>query len=275
MADQAAGRKGILIGHGDDLIVDFGIQHIRHKARADALDLVRTCNALAQHRRGGRLHSYDLDIGVLALEVLAHAGNSAAGANASHKEINLTIGVLPDLRTGGLDVCLRIGRVHELAGDKGVGNLLCQLIRLGNGTFHALCALAQDQLCAVSLHQLAALHAHGLGHHDDDAVALGSGHSGQTNAGVAGGRLNDHGTGLQLAGGLGIVDHLLGNAILDRAGGVEVFQLGQNGGLQVGFLLDMGQLQQRSVANQLICGSVNLAHSKSPPSAGVGPGMLF
>ena len=97
----------------------------------------------------------------------------------------------------------------------------------------------------------------------------------ETNAGVAGGRFNDHGTGLQLAGGLGIVDHLLGNAILDRAGGVEVFQLGQNGGLQIGFLLNMGQLQQRSVANQLICGSVNLAHSKSPPSAGAEPGMLF
>ena len=31
----------------------------------------------------------------------------------------------------------------------------------------------RDRLCAVSLHQLAALHAHGLGHHDDDAVALG------------------------------------------------------------------------------------------------------
>ena len=131
-----------------------------------------TGSALAQHGGGGGLHSHHLDIGILALEVLANAGHGAAGANACHKDIYLTIGILPDLGAGGLDVCLRVGGVHELAGDKGIGNLLCQLIGLGNGTLHALGTLAQHQLCTVGLHQLAALHAHGLGHHDDDAVAL-------------------------------------------------------------------------------------------------------
>ena len=36
--------------------------------------------------------------------------------------------------------------------------------------------------------------------------------------------------GFELAGSLGIVDHGLGDAVLDGTGGVEVFQLGQNAG---------------------------------------------
>ena len=86
VADETAGRKGILIGHGDDLIVDLGIQHIRHKARADALDLVRARNTLAQNGGGGGLDGDDLDVGVLLLEELARAGQRAAGADAGASE---------------------------------------------------------------------------------------------------------------------------------------------------------------------------------------------
>ena len=167
-------------------------------------------------------------------------------------------------------MCLRIGRVHELAGDEGIGDLLCQLIGLGNGTLHALGTLAQHQLGTVSLHQLAALHAHGLGHHDDDAVTLGGSHGGQTDAGVAGGWLNDDGTFLQQTLCLGVIDHLFGNAVFDRTGRIEIFQLGQNMSGQVLFFLDVGQLQQRSMTDQLICGSINLAHCSFLPDTVTG-----
>ena len=199
---------------------------------------------------------------------------SAAGADARHEDVHAAVGVVPDLRAGGLDVGLGVGGVHELAGDEGVGNLFCQLVGLGDGTLHALGALAQHQLCAVSLHQLAALDAHGLRHDDDDAVTLGGSYGGQTDAGVAGGGLNDDGTGLEFAGGLGVVDHLLGDTVLDGTGRVEIFQLGQNGGLQVLLFLDVGQLQQRSVADQLICGRVNLAHRSILPLGALGPASL-
>ena len=33
--------EGVLVLHGDDLVVDLRVQHLRHKARADALNLVR------------------------------------------------------------------------------------------------------------------------------------------------------------------------------------------------------------------------------------------
>ena len=261
MADEAARCKGVLVGHGDDFIVDLGVQHIGDKACADALDLVCTGSALAQDRGGGGLHSHDLDIRVLALQVLANTGHSATGADACHKEIDLAVGVIPDLGAGGGNMSLGVGGVDELTGDECVGNLLCQLIGLGNGTFHALGTLAQDQLRAIGFHQLAALHAHSLGHDNDDAVALGSRHGSQADAGVAGGGLDDDGTRFELAGSLGVVDHGLGNAVLDGTGRVEILQLGQDLGRQVFLCFNVGQLQQRSVADQLIRGSINLAHN--------------
>ena len=49
-ADKSAGGKSVVICHGNNLIVNGGIQYLRHKARADALDLVRARAALAQNR---------------------------------------------------------------------------------------------------------------------------------------------------------------------------------------------------------------------------------
>ena len=40
LADQLAGGEGVLIFHGDDLVIHLGVQHIGDKARADALDLM-------------------------------------------------------------------------------------------------------------------------------------------------------------------------------------------------------------------------------------------
>ena len=131
-------------------------------------------------------------------------------------------------------------------------------------TKHALGTLAQHQLCAVSLHQLAALHAHGFGHDNDDLIAAGSCHAGQADAGVAGGRLNDGGILVQLAGSFGIVQHCLCNAVLDGTGGIEVFQLSQQLGFQAFGGFNVGELQQRGMADQLVCGGINLTHNSEP-----------
>ena len=101
VADLLAGGKGVLVGDGDDLIVDLGVQHVGHKAGTDALNLVRARSALAQHGGGSRLNGHDLDVGVLALQVLADTGDGAAGTDAGHEDVDLAVGVLPDLRAGG------------------------------------------------------------------------------------------------------------------------------------------------------------------------------
>ena len=260
MADLLAGGKGVLVGDGDDLVVDLGVQHVGHKAGTDALNLVCARSALAQHGGGSRLNGHDLDVGVLALQVLADTGHGAARTDTGHEDVDLAVGVLPDLGAGGALVGIGVGRVYKLAGHKAVGDLLRQLVGLGNGALHALGTVGQHQLGAVGLHQLAALDAHRLGHDDDDAVAAGGGDGRQTDTGVAGGRLDDDGAGLQLAGGLGVVDHGPGDTVLDGAGGVEIFQFSENFCLKVLGVFNMGELQQRGVADQLVCGSINLAH---------------
>ena len=100
MADKFSRSKGVVIRNGDDLVINAGIQHVRHKARTNALDLVRTRSALAQDRGGGGFHGDDLDSGLALLEELARAGQRAARADASNKNVDLTVGVGPDLGAG-------------------------------------------------------------------------------------------------------------------------------------------------------------------------------
>ena len=198
----------------------------------------------------------------MALKVLTHAGDGAAGADTCHKDIYLPVGILPDFGAGGDPVDGGIGGVHKLAGNEAVRNFLCQLLSLGDGTLHTLGTFRQYQLRAVGLHELAALHAHGFGHDDDDAIAPGGGDGSQTDAGVAGGGFNDDAAGLQQTLLLRVVDHSLGDAVFHGACGVEVFQLGKDLRFQTQFLLNVYQLQQGSLSDQLIGGCINLTHNQ-------------
>ena len=47
---RAAGRKRVLVLHGENLIVNVGVQRIRHKARADALNFMRARLAAGEDR---------------------------------------------------------------------------------------------------------------------------------------------------------------------------------------------------------------------------------
>ena len=91
-------------------------------------------------------------------------------------------------------------------------------------------------------------------------MAAATAGGGQADAGVAGGRLNDDGAFLQQALRLGVVDHGAGHAVLDRTGGIEVFELGENLCLQVEFLFNVGKLQKRRLADELICGCIDMRH---------------
>ena len=156
-----------------------------------------------------------------------------------------------------------IRRVYKLAGDESIGDLFCQLICLGDGAFHALGTLGEHQLRAIGLHQLASFHAHGLRHDDDNAVAAGRGDGSKADAGVAGGGLDKYRARLQQALRLGVVDHRLGDAVLDGARGVKVLQLREDRGFQLLFFFDIGELQQGRFSDQLIGGCINVRHDNS------------
>ena len=84
---------------------------------------------------------------------------------------------------------------------------------------------ADDHLGAVRLEHVALVLADLVGADEDAAVALRLGHHRQPDAGVAGGRLDDRAARLQLAGGLGGLDHPGRDAVLHGAAGVEVLDL--------------------------------------------------
>lgn len=73
-----------------------------------------------------------------------------------------------------------------------------------------------------------------------------------------------------------IIEPTSGNTILDGTGRVEVLQLGQNVSRQLLLLFNVGELQQRGVTDQLVSGSIDLAHNKFPPdtdtTSRTGPG---
>ena len=152
-------------------------------------------------------------------------------------------------------MCLRVRGIDKLPGDKAVRRLRGDLLGLGNGALHTLCTIGEDKLRAVGLHQLAALNAHGLWHDDDDAVARG-----KADAGVAGGGLDDNRVALELAARLGVIKNGLGNAILDRACGVEIFKLCKQLCFELFRLFNVRKLQKRRAADQLVSRSIDLAH---------------
>ena len=210
---------------------------------------MRARRALAEHRRGRGLDRDDLHVGLLLFQILADARHGAAGADAGDEDVHRAVGILPDLRARVGLVRRGVRGVDELAGDEAVRDLGGELIRLGDRALHALRALGEHELGAVRLHELAALDGHGLGHDDDDAIAARRRDRRQTDAGVAAGGLDDDGVRLQDALRLGLVDHRLGDAVLDRAGGVEVLQLREQLRLKAELLFNMGELQQRGAAD--------------------------
>ena len=251
LTGQAARHgEGLVVGHLDDLVDQLRLQHGGHKARADALNLVRAGSAAGEHVAVRGLDGHGPEARLARLDVLADAGQRAAGADAGDENVRLAIGVVPYLRAGGLKVDLRVCGVVELLQDEAVGRLALQLLGLGDGALHAVRARRQNNLRAVGEQQNAALHAHRLRHGEDDAVSLDRGHKRQADAGVAAGGLDQHGfAGLDLAIALGGLDHGQADAVLHAAGRVAALQLGDYGG--GGSLGDPVQLNQRCAADQI------------------------
>jgi hypothetical protein len=98
-----------------------------------------------------------------------------------------------------------------------------------SSALHALRALGEHELGAVGREELAPLDRKGLGHREDDPVALGGGHRREGDAGVAARRLDDDRAGLELAGALSVLDHGQSDSILHAREGIEGFELAQEG----------------------------------------------
>ena len=110
----ATGANGIIVLHVENFVDDRGIVGLRNKAGADTLNLMRTTLTAVENGAGFRFYGYNLDVGILLLQVLACAGNSAACAHSAYENINFPIGIAPDFRTRRSIVLSGIRSILEL-----------------------------------------------------------------------------------------------------------------------------------------------------------------
>src|SRR5690606_36130196 len=165
------------------------------------------------------------------LEVAPGAGDGAAGADARHEVGDRAVGVAPDLRAGRLVVGGGSVEVLVLVGLVGALDLLRQPVAHGVVGLRVLRrhgGRGDDDLGAVGLEHVDLVLAHLVGADEDALVAALLGDQGQADAGVAGRGLHDGATRLELALGLGCVDDLDRDPVLDGATGVDVLDLGQD-----------------------------------------------
>ena len=97
---------------------------------------------------------------------------------------------------------------------------------MATAVFEPPSAGREDDLRAVELQQLAAFDRRVLRHHADQPVALELRGHRQRDAGVAAGRLQDRGAGLEQPVALGLLDHPQRGPVLDGTGRVAVLELG-------------------------------------------------
>ena len=86
-----------------------------------------------------------------------------------------------------------VGGIVELAEDVAVGRVGQDLVGLGDGAFHAVGAGGQDDFRSEGRSRTRRSSAHGLGHGEDELVALDGGDEGERDAGVAAGGLDEDG----------------------------------------------------------------------------------
>ena len=103
---------------------------------------------------------------------------------------------------------------------------LGQLERESDGAVRALLARREDELGAVEREQALPLVGRILRHDARERIPLELRHEREGDARVPARRLEEAPPWLELPGGLGSVDHRLGDAVLDRAGRVLTLELG-------------------------------------------------
>lgn len=172
-----------------------------------------------------RLGGDDLDVRLVFAQVAADAHQRSRGAEAGH-EVGDGREVGEDLRAGGGVVGARVVRVSVLVEHDPVGVLGGQFLGDADGRVGAARRRGRDDLGAPHGEQVAPFLGGVLRHDAHDAVALELGRHGERDSGVAAGGLQDGAAGGQPAVLLRLFDHVERGAVLDRAGGVAVLQLG-------------------------------------------------
>ena len=210
---------------------------------------LRARRAARQHRAVLGLDRDHPEAGLARLQHRADPGQRAAGADAADHDIDRAAGVasrFPRRSCGGGSPGL--AGFWNCCGMKASGSDLDDLLGPGDGAAHALRRRGQLELGAEQQQHLAAFDRHAVRHRQDQPIALGGADKGERDPGIARGRLDQHGAGLDAAGGLGRLDHRQPDAVLDRGERVEELAFAEDVGLDPGTRRRAGARRTSGVA---------------------------
>ena len=186
-------------------------------------------------RRAHGIGDGDDDFGVALLERHADAGDGAAGADGADEAVHFTLGLLPDLRPGALEMGLAVGDVVELIGPDGaVGLLFVELFGEAAGIFDVVVVIGVrhgghlDQLGAAQPQHVLLFLALGVGDDDHRTIAKGIADERQSDPGIAGGTLDDDAARFERPPLLGVHDDKKRRPVLHRTAGVEELRLAED-----------------------------------------------
>src|SRR6202162_6094939 len=240
---------GLVVSYGDDLVNVIPAQDARNKTGADSLNLVWSWLSPGKDRAVRRLHGHGLERRLLRLYVFGNASDGSAGAYARDQKIDTPVGVIPNLGPRGLKVNLRIRRIVKLLQHVGVWSRGKQFLGFQNCSLHSPRTRRQNDFRAKSKQQHAPLQAHRLGHGEDKLVSLHGCYKGESDSGVAAGRLDQNGfPGLNPPGTLGIGNHAHADAVFYTCHGILALQFRRDLGNRA--LRNPVQPHQRRAADQ-------------------------
>ena len=221
---------------------------------------------LRDQRRGLGLHGHGQDrLALRLLDVAAHAGDRAAGADAGHEHVDASRRCRP--RSPGPSSS------RGSPGSPGSRTAACSTYRPGSAAasssafaiapFMPERAGREHQLRAERDQHLAPLHAHRLGHREHALVAARRRGERERDAGVAAGRLDDRLAGPEHAALLRVPHHRRADAALHRVGRVAALDLREHGGVRA--LREVVDADERRAADRRGVVLEHPAHVEPPP----------
>ena len=260
-------RHGFLVGNEIGL-VDFQVlDDRRDAAKSDALGdratVARLGLAMGEqivHAGAAGIGKPDDDVALFFTQETRDAGESAAGADGADEAVDLAVGLLPDLRAGRDVMRFGVVQVVPLVGEDGAvlfGGL--ELLRQPAADMLVVVRIAEgdrrnfDQFGSAQPQGIFLFLALGLRDDDQRAIAAGIGDDGKSDAGIAGGCLDNKTAGFEFAALLRFQDHLAAGAVLHRTARIHEFGLAEDGASRGGRgALELDQRRMPDGLNQAV-----------------------
>ncbi len=204
------------------------IERIRHKTGTDTLNFMRTGFSFGEDRRGFGLSGNDFDGGIFGFQEFAGTGESTACADTCHKNIGLSVGIVPDFGACCFKMSGRISLIDKLTENDSTINGIFKFVGFCDSPLHTFGTLCENDFGTIGFEKFSSFNAHRFGHGHNCPVTSGGSDGSNADTGIAAGRFNNSSTGFEKTFLFGIINHSFCDSVLNASGGIEIFEFGEN-----------------------------------------------